>query len=196
MNHFAKIAAQLESHDLDGMLLTNDEDLAKKLNSAIFPGSQGGPLMHVIAAKAVCFKEAATPEFKRDMEQVVRNAKVLADGLMQRGFDLVSGGTDNHLMLVNLVNKGLTGKQAEKLLDEANITTNKNAVPNDPQSPFVTSGIRLGTPAMTTRGFKEEDAEKTAEAIALVLDHPEDSSYLEEAKAIVKELCEKHPLYL
>ena len=114
---------------------------------------------------------------------------------MQRGFDLVSGGTDNHLMLVNLVNKGLTGKQAEKLLDEANITTNKNAVPNDPQSPFVTSGIRLGTPAMTTRGFKEEDAEKTAEAIALVLDHPEDS-HLEEAKAIVQELCEKHPLYL
>ncbi len=172
------------------------EEYAKAIDKAIFPGTQGGPLMHVIAAKAVCFKEAATPEFKRDMEQVVRNAKVLADGLMQRGFDLVSGGTDNHLMLVNLVNKGLTGKQAEKLLDEANITTNKNAVPNDPQSPFVTSGIRLGTPAMTTRGFKEEDAEKTAEAIALVLDHPEDSSYLEEAKAIVKELCEKHPLYL
>ncbi len=172
------------------------EEYAKAIDKAIFPGTQGGPLMHVIASKAVCFKEAATPEFKRDMEQVVRNAKVLADGLMQRGFDLVSGGTDNHLMLVNLVNKGLTGKQAEKLLDEANITTNKNAVPNDPQSPFVTSGIRLGTPAMTTRGFKEEDAEKTAEAIALVLDHPEDSSYLEEAKAIVKELCEKHPLYL
>ena len=172
------------------------EEYAKAIDKAIFPGTQGGPLMHVIAAKAVCFKEAATPEFKRDMEQVVRNAKVLADGLMQRGFDLVSGGTDNHLMLVNLVNKGLTGKQAEKLLDEANITTNKNAVPNDPQSPFVTSGIRLGTPAMTTRGFKEEDAEKTAEAIALVLDHSEDSSYLEEAKAIVKELCEKHPLYL
>lgn len=125
--------------------------------------------MHVIAAKAVCFKEAASPEFKRDMEQVVKNAKVLAEGLMERGFDLVSGGTDNHLMLVNLVNKGLTGKQAEKLLDEANITTNKNAVPNDPQSPFITSGIRLGTPAMTTRGFKEEDAAKTAEAIALVL---------------------------
>lgn len=172
------------------------EEYAKAIDKAIFPGTQGGPLMHVIAAKAVCFKEAATPEFKRDMEQVVKNAKVLADGLLQRGFDLVSGGTDNHLMLVNLVNKGLTGKQAEKLLDEANITTNKNAVPNDPQSPFVTSGIRLGTPAMTTRGFKEEDAEKTAEAIALVLDHPEDSSYLEEAKAIVKELCEKHPLYL
>ncbi len=172
------------------------EEYAKAVDKAIFPGTQGGPLMHVIAAKAVCFKEAASPEFKRDMEQVVKNAKVLAEGLMERGFDLVSGGTDNHLMLVNLVNKGLTGKQAEKLLDEANITTNKNAVPNDPQSPFITSGIRLGTPAMTTRGFKEEDAAKTAEAIALVLDHPEDSSSLEKAKTIVKELCEKYPLYL
>ena len=172
------------------------EEYAKAVDKAIFPGTQGDPLMHVIAAKAVCFKEAASPEFKRDMEQVVKNAKVLAEGLMERGFDLVSGGTDNHLMLVNLVNKGLTGKQAEKLLDEANIKTNKNAVPNDPQSPFITSGIRLGTPAMTTRGFKEEDAAKTAEAIALVLDHPEDSSSLEKAKTIVKELCEKYPLYL
>ena len=172
------------------------EEYAKAIDKAIFPGTQGGPLMHIIAAKAVCFKEAATPEFKRDMEQVVKNAKVLADGLLQRGFDLVSGGTDNHLILVNLVNKGLTGKQAEKLLDEAHITTNKNAVPNDPQSPFITSGIRLGTPAVTTRGFKEADIEKTAEAIALVLDHPEDAAYLEKAKSIVKELCEKYPLYL
>lgn len=172
------------------------EEYAKAIDKAIFPGTQGGPLMHVIAAKAVCFKEAASPEFKRDMEQVIKNAKVLAEGLMDRGFDLVSGGTDNHLILVNLVNKGLTGKQAEKLLDEANITTNKNAVPNDPQSPFITSGIRLGTPAMTTRGFKEEEAAKTAEAIALVLDNPEDPASLEKARAIVKELCEKYPLYL
>lgn len=172
------------------------KEFAQAIDKAIFPGTQGGPLMHVIAAKAVCFGEAATPEFKRDMEQVVKNAKVLAQGLMDRGFELVSGGTDNHLMLVNLVNKGLTGKHAEKLLDDANITTNKNTVPNDPQSPFVTSGIRLGTPAMTTRGFREEDAAKTAEAIALVLDNPEDAAALEKARAIVKELCEKHPLHV
>ena len=151
--------------------------------------------MHVIAAKAVCFKEAASPEFKRDMEQVVKNAKVLAEGLMERGFDLVSGGTDNHLMLVNLVNKGLTGKQAEKLLDEANITTNKNAIPNDPESPFVTSGLRLGTPAMTSRGFKEDDVKKTVEAIALVIDNPEDEAAMEKARAIVKELTDKYPLH-
>ena len=171
------------------------EEYAKAIDKAIFPGTQGGPLMHVIAAKAVCFKEAATPEFKRDMQQVVKNAQVLANGLLERGFDLVTGGTDNHLVLLNLVNKGLTGKQAEKLLDDANITTNKNAVPNDPQSPFITSGIRLGTPAMTTRGFKEEDVEKTVEAIALVLDNPEDTSAHDKARAIVKELCGRHPLY-
>ena len=171
------------------------EEYAKAIDKAIFPGTQGGPLMHVIAAKAVCFKEAATPEFRRDMQQVVKTAQVLAKGLLERGFDLVTGGTDNHLVLLNLVNKGLTGKQAEKLLDDANITTNKNAVPNDPQSPFITSGIRLGTPAMTTRGFKEEDVEKTVEAIALVLDNPEDTSAHDKARAIVKELCGRHPLY-
>lgn len=171
------------------------EEYAKAIDKAIFPGTQGGPLMHVIAGKAVCFKEAASPEFKRDMEQVVKNAQVLAKGLLDRGFDLVTGGTDNHLVLLNLVNKGLTGKQAEKLLDDANITTNKNAVPNDPQSPFITSGVRLGTPAMTTRGFKEEDVEKTVEAIALVLDHPEDTAAHDQARAIVKELCDSHPLH-
>ena len=151
--------------------------------------------MHVIAGKAVCFLEASKPEFRECMQQVVKNAQVLADGLLSRGFDLVTGGTDNHLVLLNLVKKGLTGKQAEKLLDEANITTNKNAVPNDPQSPFVTSGLRLGTPAMTTRGFKEPDVEKTVEAIALVLDNPEDEAAHQKARDIVKELCDKYPLY-
>ena len=171
------------------------EEFAKAIDKAIFPGTQGGPLMHVIAGKAVCFLEASKPEFKECMRQVVKNAQVLADGLLAKGFDLVTGGTDNHLVLLNLVKKGLTGKQAEKLLDEANITTNKNAVPNDPQSPFVTSGLRLGTPAMTTRGFREQDVEKTVEAIALVLDNPEDEAAHQKARDIVKELCDKYPLY-
>ena len=168
---------------------------AKAIDKAIFPGTQGGPLEHVIAAKAVCFKEAAQPEFKDYQEQVIRNAQVLAESLIEKGFNLVSGGTDNHLVLVNLVNKNLTGKKAENLLDEANITTNKNTVPNDPQSPFVTSGLRLGTPAMTSRGFKEDDVRKTVEAMALVLDNPDDSTSMEQAKTIVKELCDKYPLY-
>ena len=171
------------------------EKYAKAIDKAIFPGTQGGPLEHVIAAKAVCFKEAAQPEFKDYQEQVVRNAQVLAESLIEKGFNLVSGGTDNHLVLVNLVNKNLTGKKAENLLDEANITTNKNTVPNDPQSPFVTSGLRLGTPAMTSRGFKEDDVRKTVEAMALVLDNPDDSASMEQAKTIVKELCDKYPLY-
>ncbi|MCI8285564.1 MAG: serine hydroxymethyltransferase [Firmicutes bacterium] len=171
------------------------KEFAQAIDKAIFPGTQGGPLMHIIAAKAVCFREAASPEFKEYIGQVVKNADTLAKGLLEKGFNLVSGGTDNHLVLVNLVNKGLTGKQAENLLDEANITTNKNTVPNDPQSPFVTSGIRLGTPAMTSRGFKEEDVLQTVEAMALVLDNPDDEAAKEKAKAIVKELCEKHPLY-
>lgn len=171
------------------------KEFAQAIDKAIFPGTQGGPLMHIIAAKAVCFHEAASPEFKEYIGQVVKNADTLAKGLIAKGFNLVSGGTDNHLVLVNLVNKGLTGKQAEHLLDEANITTNKNTVPNDPQSPFVTSGIRLGTPAMTSRGFKEEDVLQTVEAMALVLDNPDDGAAKEKAKAIVKELCEKHPLY-
>lgn len=170
-------------------------EFEKALNKAIFPGMQGGPLEHVIAGKAVCFHEAMQPEFKDKMAQVVKNAKVLADELMKKDFRLVSGGTDNHLMLVNLVNKNLTGKEAEHLLDEANITLNKNTVPNDPQSPFVTSGIRIGTPALTTRGFKEEDMVKVAEAISLVLDNPKDETSAAKARAIVKELCSVHPLY-
>lgn len=178
-----------------GGLILCKEKYAKAIDKAIFPGTQGGPLEHVIAAKAVCFKEAAQPEFKDYQEQVIRNAQVLAESLIEKGFNLVSGGTDNHLVLVNLVNKNLTGKKAENLLDEANITTNKNTVPNDPQSPFVTSGLRLGTPAMTSRGFKEDDVRKTVEAMALVLDNPDDSASMEQAKAIVKELCDKYPLY-
>lgn len=178
-----------------GGLILCKEQFAKAIDKAIFPGTQGGPLMHVIAAKAVCFKEAAEPEFAEYQQQVINNAQALAKALIAKGFDLVSGGTDNHLILVNLVNKNITGKRAENLLDEANITTNKNSVPNDPQSPFVTSGLRLGTPAMTSRGFKEEDVEQTAEAIALVIDNPDDESAMEKARAIVKSLCDKYPLY-
>lgn len=172
------------------------EAFGPQLNKAIFPGIQGGPLMHIIAGKAVCFKEALKPEFKVYQKQVVANAKVLAEELTKKGFNLVSGGTDNHLVLLNLINKNLTGKDAERMLDDANITTNKNAVPHDPQSPFVTSGIRLGTPAMTTRGFKEAEIVKVAEAISLVLDHPGDGSMADKAKEIVKGLCDAHPLYL
>lgn len=178
-----------------GGLILCKEKYAKAIDKAIFPGTQGGPLEHIIAAKAVCFKEAADPGFKDYQQQVINNAQALAKALIAKGFDLVSGGTDNHLVLVSLVNKNITGKRAENLLDEANITTNKNAVPNDPQSPFITSGLRLGTPAMTSRGFKEEDVEKTVEAIALVIDNPDDSASMEKARAIVKELCDKYPLY-
>lgn len=151
--------------------------------------------MHVIAAKAVCFKEAMEPGFKDYQEQVIKNAQALAKALNAKGFDLVSGGTDNHLVLVKLVNKNITGKLAEKLLDDANITTNKNTIPNDPQSPFVTSGLRMGTPAMTSRGFKEEDVARTVDAIALVIDNPEDAAAMEEARKIVKELTDKYPLH-
>lgn len=178
-----------------GGLILCREEYAKAIDKAIFPGTQGGPLMHVIAAKAVCFKEAMEPGFVDYQKQVIANASALADALISKGFDLVSGGTDNHLVLVSLVNKGVTGKQAEKLLDDANITTNKNAVPNDPQSPFVTSGLRLGTPAMTSRGFKEDDVRRTVDAIALVIDSPEDPAAMEEARKIVKELTEKYPLH-
>lgn len=179
-----------------GGLILCKQQFAKDIDKAIFPGTQGGPLMHVIAAKAVCFKEAMEPEFKVYQEQVIKNAQALAEALLDKGFHLVSGGTDNHLILVNLVNKGITGKRAENLLDEANITTNKNSVPNDPESPFVTSGLRLGTPAMTSRGFKEEDVVQTAEAIALVVDNPEEEKSMDQARAIVKELCEKYPLHI
>lgn len=177
-----------------GMILSNAAANEKyNFNKAIFPGIQGGPLMHVIAAKAVCFKEALQPEFKVYQEQVIKNAQALAQGLLQRGFELVSGGTDNHLMLVNLLSKHVTGKEAEKLLDAANITCNKNTIPNDPASPFVTSGIRLGTPAITTRGMKEAEMDQIAEAISLVIHDVEANQ--EKAVEIVRELTEKYPLY-
>ena len=176
-----------------GMILANREAAEKyNFNKAIFPGTQGGPLMHVIAAKAVCFKEAMSDDFKEYQKQILKNAKALADGLMNRGIRIVSGGTDNHLMLVDLTNLGITAKAAEKLLDMANITCNKNTIPNDPQSPFVTSGIRLGTPAVTSRGMKEEDMDKIAEVIALLLKEGEEK--VGQAKEAVKELTEKYPL--
>ena len=175
-----------------GMILSSEEFATEhKLNKSIFPGTQGGPLMHVIAAKAVALKEALDPAFKTYAKNVVDNAKALCEGLQSRGFDIVSGGTDNHLMLVDLVKTGKTGKEVEALLDEVNITCNKNTIPNDPQSPFVTSGIRLGTAAVTTRGFNTDDCDKTAEAIKLaILD-----GKVDEAKAVVKELTDKYPLY-
>lgn len=177
-----------------GMILCNQEAADKfNFNKAIFPGIQGGPLMHVIAGKAVCFKEALDPSFKVYAQNIIDNAQALAKGLMDRGFDLVSGGTDNHLMLVNLISKGVTGKATEKLLDSVNITCNKNAIPNDPASPFVTSGIRLGTPAVTTRGFKAEDMDTVAEAISLAIADPEANK--EEAMRLVKGLTDKYSLY-
>mgnify|MGYP004455810077 FL=1 len=177
-----------------GMILCKDKEIADKykLNKAIFPGIQGGPLMHVIAAKAVCFKEALQPEFKVYQKNIIDNAQALCKGLMARGIRIVSGGTDNHLMLVDLTNFGLTGKEVEKLLDSVNITANKNTIPNDPQSPFVTSGIRLGTPAVTSRGLNTEDMDKVAAAIAVMI--KEGESGAEQAKAIVKELTDKYPL--
>lgn len=176
-----------------GGMILSDAATAKKFNfnKAVFPGIQGGPLMHVIAAKAVCFKEALEPEFQEYGRLVVENAKALCAGLMKRGVDIVSGGTDNHLMLVDLRNLGVTGKEMENLLDAVNITCNKNAIPNDPQSPFVTSGVRLGTPAVTSRGMKPEDMDVIAEAIALVL---KSRDHQEEAKALVKGLTDKYPL--
>lgn len=167
-------------------------EFAKEIDKAIFPGTQGGPLMHVIAAKAISFKEALAPEFKEYQKQIVKNAAKLAEELVKRGFRLVSGGTDNHLMLVDLRNKGLNGKQAENLLDEIGITVNKNTIPYDTESPLVTSGIRLGTPAVTTRGMKEETMVEIAEVIALILNNP---SAKEEAAARVRRLCERYPLY-
>lgn len=178
-----------------GGLILCTEEYASAIDKAIFPGSQGGPLMHIIAAKAVCFKEAMEPDFIEYQRQVIANAQALAEALNDKGFELVSGGTDNHLVLVKLVNKNITGKRAENLLDEANITTNKNTIPDDPQSPFITSGLRLGTPAMTSRGFKEEDVRKTVEAIALVIDNPDDGEAMERARGIVRELTDKYPLH-
>jgi len=175
-----------------GMILCK-EKYAKLIDKAIFPGTQGGPLMHVIAAKAVCFGEALKPEFNEYQKQIVKNAQALANGLMEEGFNLVSGGTDNHLMLVDLRNRGITGKAAEKALDSVRITVNKNTIPNDPQSPFVTSGIRLGTPAVTTRGMKEEDMRQIARAISLALEDLDKNR--EEVLGIVDELCKRYPLY-
>jgi len=178
-----------------GVVLMNDEAIAKKINSAIFPGIQGGPLMHVIAGKAVAFKEALAPEFKVYQQQVVANAQVLAQTLIERGLRIVSGGTQSHVMLVDLRPKGLTGKEAEAILGEAHMTCNKNGIPNDPQKPMVTSGIRLGTPAMTTRGFKEEQARLTAHLIADVLDNPRDSANIAAVRGKVSALTRDFPVY-
>ena len=176
-----------------GMILTNDEELAKKFNKAIFPGIQGGPLMHVIAAKAVCFGEALKPEFKAYQHSVVENARVLADALLAEGFDLVSGGTDNHLMLVDLRPMKITGKEFEARLDSVHITVNKNAIPNDPEKPFVTSGVRVGTPAVTTRGLGTEDMKTIARLFGLTAkDYENSAPAIREA---VAELCRKYPLY-
>ena len=177
-----------------GLILTNDEELAKKIDKAIFPGTQGGPLMHTIAAKAVCFGEALQPQFKDYAKNIVENCKVLADSLVAEGFKLVSGGTDNHLLLLDLTGMKVdTGKEAEHLLDEVGVTCNKNSIPFDTKSPFVTSGIRLGTAAVTTRGFGKEDLVEVAKIIAITLKDYENSA--DEARARVKALCEKYPLY-
>lgn len=178
-----------------GIILMNDEAIAKKINSAIFPGIQGGPLMHVIAGKAVAFKEALSPEFKAYQQQVAANAKVLAETLIARGLRIVSGGTESHVMLVDLRPKGLTGKEAESLLGKAHMTCNKNGIPNDPQKPMVTSGIRLGTPAMTTRGFKEDEVRRTAHLIADVLDNPHDEANLAAVREKVAALTRDFPVY-
>ena len=176
-----------------GLILCNDEEIAKKINKAIFPGIQGGPLEHVIAGKAVCFGEALKPEFKAYQHQVVLNAKALAEALVAEGFDLVSGGTDNHLMLVDLRPMGITGKEMEKRLDEVHITVNKNAIPNDPEKPFVTSGVRIGTPAVTTRGMKEPEMQIIADCIAKTASDFEGTA--DEVRATVAELCRRFPLY-
>ena len=178
-----------------GMILTKDAEFGAQFNKAIFPGIQGGPLMHVIAAKAVALEEALQPAFKEYAAQVVKNAKTLAAALQEKDFRIVSGGTDNHLMLVDLRSKGVTGKEAQNLLDGVGITANRNTIPFEPLSPFVTSGIRLGSPALTTRGFKEADMEEVAAIIALVLDHATDAAAQEEARKRVDALCEKYPLY-
>jgi glycine hydroxymethyltransferase len=176
-----------------GLILTNDEELAKKINKAIFPGTQGGPLMHIIAAKAVCFGEALKPEFKEYQHNIVENAQALAKGLLEEGFNLVSGGTDNHLMLVDLRPMGITGKEFEKRLDSVHITVNKNAIPNDPEKPFVTSGVRVGTPAITSRGLGVEDMKTIAKLFGMVAKDYEGTA--DTVRAIVADLCKKYPLY-
>ena len=178
-----------------GMILARDEKLAKKLNSAVFPGNQGGPLMHVIAAKAVCFKEALEDNFKTYQQQVVKNAQAMAKVIQERGYEIISGGTENHLMLISLVKQEMTGKEADKWLGDAHITVNKNAVPNDPKSPFVTSGIRIGTPAITTRGFNEAQAGELAGWICDVLDSRGDEAVATEVRGKVEAICKELPVY-
>lgn len=179
-----------------GLILAKaNPDIEKKLNSAVFPGNQGGPLMHVIAAKAVAFKEALQPEFKTYQAQIIKNAKAMAEIIMQRGYNIVSGGTDNHLFLIDLINKNITGKDAEAALGDANITVNKNTVPGEPRSPFVTSGLRLGTPAVTTRGFTENESKKLAGWICDILDDITDLATIEKVKQKAMALCAEHPVY-
>ena len=176
-----------------GLIMCDDEEIAKRINKAVFPGSQGGPLMHIIAAKAIAFKEALTPEFKEYQVQVVKNAKAIANRLLERGLKLVSGGTDNHMMLVNLTGSGVNGKQLETWLDEAHITANKNSIPNEPLPPSLTSGIRVGTPAVTTRGMKENDMVRIADMIADIVEGKEEA--IEDVKARAIALCDEHPIY-
>ncbi|HSW71587.1 MAG TPA: serine hydroxymethyltransferase, partial [Gammaproteobacteria bacterium] len=179
-----------------GLILAKaNSELEKKLNSAVFPGGQGGPLMHVIAAKAVAFLEALQPDFKSYQQQILKNARAMAKVVMSRAYKVVSGGTDNHLFLIDLINKGITGKEAEAALSEAHITLNKNAVPNDPQSPFITSGLRLGTPAVTTRGFKEKECEKVAHWICDILDDLKNKQQITEIRKQALELCQQFPVY-
>lgn len=176
-----------------GLIMCDDEEIAKRINKAVFPGSQGGPLLHIIAAKAIAFKEALTPEFKEYQVQVVKNAKAMANRLLERGLKLVSGGTDNHMMLVNLTGSGVNGKQLETWLDEAHITANKNSIPNEPLPPSLTSGIRVGTPAVTTRGMKESDMVRIADMIADIVEGKEEA--IEDVKASAIALCDEHPIY-
>lgn len=178
-----------------GLILTNDEEIAKKIDKIIFPGIQGGPLMHIIAGKAVAFKEALSPEFKKYQEQVIKNAKALSDTLIKNGVRVVSGGTDNHLILVDLTNLNITGKDAEKILDKVHITVNKNGIPYDTKSPFITSGIRLGTPALTTRGMKESEMILIGNLIVETLKNSDNDEVLQDTIKKVKELCNKFPLY-
>lgn len=179
-----------------GLILAKaNPEIEKKLNSAVFPGNQGGPLMHAIAGKAVCFKEALSEDFKAYQQQVVKNAKAMADVIMSRGYDIVSGGTENHLMLISLIKQEITGKEADKWLGDAHITVNKNAVPNDPKSPFVTSGVRIGTPAVTTRGFGEAEVRELAGWICDVLDSRGDEKVIGEVRKKVQAICAKHPVY-
>ena len=178
-----------------GLILSRSNDLERKLNSAVFPGTQGGPLEHVIAGKAICFKEALQPEFKVYQQQVIKNAQTMANVFIERGFDVVSGGTFNHLFLVSLIKQDITGKDADAALGEAFITVNKNSVPNDPRSPFVTSGLRVGTPAVTTRGFKEAECSELAGWMCDILDNMGDTSVIDSVREKVKAVCAKFPVY-